>query len=131
MPYTLQTEHTPSGAPITRMTVSGTIDVVEATSMMKEIGPNGPHGQLPMLIITDDSTDVTAAARRIFTTNMGSDAARISATVITNVVLRVTTNFINRVNRSTHTRTFANAAQALEWLDLTLKDRDAEKPSPH
>jgi hypothetical protein len=127
MSYLLSTDRSPSGHSITRMTVSGTIDVDEANAMMKEIGPTGPHGQLPMLIVTDKSTDVTAEARRIFTSNLGTDTSRISAIVVTNVVLRVTTNFINRINRSTDSRMFASEADAMTWLDLTLSTRSMPK----
>jgi hypothetical protein len=119
MPYTLKIEETPNALRITRLTTSGRITEPEADELMKELAPGGPYSGLPMLAVTGENTEVTADARRVFTTRVGVDGAVPSAIVTTSAIMRVTVNFIGRVNGNHTTRLFANEREAIQWLEQT------------
>jgi len=124
MPYSLNTDQTPNALRITRLITHGKITDDEAVQLMKELAPGAAHHGLPMLIVNADNTEVTAAARRIFTTQVGNDASRPAAIVTTSVVMRVTVNFIGRVNGNHSTKLFATEAEAVAWLEQTCLKKD-------
>jgi hypothetical protein len=123
MPYTLNNEDTPNGLHITRLVASGRIADEEAGRLMKELSQS--FSGLPMLCIATDDLEVTAEARRVFTTRVGNDAAVPSAIVTHSVVMRVTVNFIGRVNGNNNTRLFGGEAEALKWLEETCLKKAA------
>jgi hypothetical protein len=116
MPYTLKTEQTPNGLKFTRLHTSGRITETEADALMHELAGSRYSSQ-PMLAVTGESTEVTADARRIFTTSVGTDGALPSAIVTSNAVMRITVNFIGRVNGNHNTRLFSTEREALQWLE--------------
>lgn len=119
MPYSLKTDETPNGLRITRLHTSGRITETEADALMRELAPGSRYQGLPMLAVTGDDTEVTADARRIFTTRVGIEGALPSAIVTKNAVMRITVNFIGRVNGNHSTRLFGNEPEALTWLEQT------------
>jgi hypothetical protein len=116
MPYTLQSHVTPNGLRVTRHVSKGRITAIEAAEIMKLISKGGPHYGLPLLVISDDSTEVAPEARRIFTTPTDEEPLP-SAIVSTSVVMRVTINFIGRVNGNHKMKLFATEAEAVQWLE--------------
>lgn len=120
MPYSLVHDQTPKGLRITRLNISGKMSAEEAANLMVELGPGGRHADLPLLVISDPSTDIGAGARRIFTSGQSPDQpqqVRGTAVVTQSALMRVTVNFIGRVNRNQSTRLFATEAEALGWLE--------------
>jgi hypothetical protein len=116
MPYTLKLEQTPKGLDITRLHTRGRITETEADALMHELSASA-YSRLPMLAVTGQDTEVTADARRVFTTRVGTDGALPSAIVTTNAVMRITVNFIGRVNGNHNTRLFATEREAMLWLE--------------
>src|SRR5690349_10875419 len=99
MPYSIEPSQTASELRITRLTLSGVVTEGEAGQLMAELSPGGVHSGIPMLVLTDASTEIGAAARRIFTSNADKGAEAVLAAVVTqSVVFRITVNFIGRVN---------------------------------
>lgn len=116
MAFQLKRDTTPLGVTILRLVSSGRITGAEAADIMKEIAPGGAHHRLPMLVISKDDVEVTAEARRVFTRRV-EDGDPPTAIVSTSTVLRVTVNFIGRVNGNNNMRLFAGEPEALRWLD--------------
>jgi hypothetical protein len=127
MPYQLQRDTTPAGVSIVRLDSSGRILAVDATEMMKEISPGGQHHGLPMLVISNDGVEVTAEARRIFTQRVGDEAGPPTAIVSTSMVMRVTINFISRVNGNTNMRLFSTEPDAVQWLDAMCAPQEPKR----
>jgi hypothetical protein len=117
MPYQLSHDKTPAGVPMVRYISSGRILAGEAAELMTQISAGGPFYGLPMLVISMEGVEVTAEARRVFTQRIDDEKGAPTAIVTTNVVMRVTINFIGRVNRGANMRMFATEAEALRWLD--------------
>src|SRR5262245_50041624 len=104
MSFSMKSDVTPEGLRITRLDSSGRITESEAAAMMKALSPGGEHHGLPLLVVSEPGTEVTADARRVFTTGIVDDLGLPAAIVSASVVLRVTVNFISRVNGNPRTR---------------------------
>jgi hypothetical protein len=116
MPYQLTRDTTPLGVPILRNVSHGRVTAAEAADLLKDLGPGGPFHGLPMLVLTE-VVDVSPEARRVFTQTAGDKAGPPVAIVSKSTVLRVTVNFISRINGAANLRFFASEADALCWLD--------------
>jgi len=128
MPFSLQNERTLSSLRITRLTISGKITEEEATDLMTKLGREGGFGGIPLLVISDPSTDIGAGARRIFTAQADATQPVMPTAVVTkSAVMRVTVNFIGRVNGNQNTKMFATEAEAVRWLEETCAPATAAK----
>jgi hypothetical protein len=116
MPYQFKRETTPGGVPMLRNHSSGRVTAAEAVELLRDLSPGGAYHGLPMLVITD-VIEITPEARRVFTQSVGEKAGPPMAIVSSSTVLRVTVNFISRVNGTANLRFFATEAEALRWLD--------------
>ena len=124
MPTNVEIETTANHLRIARMISSGRIASAEAHAIMKDIEPGGRYHGLPLLCIVDDTVEMNADARRIFTARPNDSANPPSAIVTQSTVMRVTINFISRVNGQMNTRLFATEGEAIRWLEETC----AQKP---
>src|SRR5262249_27408811 len=105
MSYTLHLERTANGLPITRLVISGKMSEDEANLLMVELSPGGRHAGMPLLVISEDSTEINPGARRIFTSQRTEAKSAVATAVVTrSIVMRVTVNFIGRVNGNPSTK---------------------------
>ena len=127
MPSQLQRDTTPAGVPIVRLSSTGLIQAAEAADLMKEISPGGQHHGLPMLVISGDGVEVTAEARRVFTQRVGDEEGPPTAIVSSSMVMRVTINFIGRVNGNANMRLFSSEPEAVQWLDQMCAPKEPKR----
>lgn len=128
MPYQFTRQTTPRGVSILRNVSTGRVTADEAGALLKDLAPGGPYHGLPMLVLSD-AIEITPEARRVFTQTIGDKVGPPMAIVSTSTMLRVTINFISRVNGTANLRFFATEAEALRWLDEACAP-PAKEPKP-
>jgi hypothetical protein len=85
----------------------------------KQLGVGGALHGLPILSLSQKVTSVSSDARRLMS---GREAEVWTAVVVTNPVIRVTTNFLIRVTGSKKQRLFTTEAAAIQWLDERVQE---------
>ncbi len=120
MPIELSTFLLPSGARCVRAICSGDLTKKDLDAGDLQLGAGGPLHGLPILSLSQQVTSVSSDARQL----MGSRGAEVwTAVVVTNPVIRVTTNFLMRVTGSKKQRLFTSEAEAIQWLDERVQER--------
>jgi hypothetical protein len=118
MPYNITTITLPCGSPCVRLETFGVVSKEDAEEMMKVIGEGGTMFGVPMLIQTERQKSLSSEARSLFSKGFDSgDQQAWCGVVVTNSLLRVTINFVTRVNGNRKVKMFANEAEAARWLD--------------
>ena len=128
MPFTITTITLPCGSPCVRVESIGVVSKEDADQMMAVIGEGGTMFGVPMLIQTERQKSLSPEARRTF--SEGFDSRNEQAwcgVVVINPLLRVTINFMTRVNGNRKVRMFASEAEATRWLDERVRE-DRVKP---
>lgn len=118
MPVQMRIFVLPGGARCLRMETSGHFSAEDADVVVRATNPGGEYHRLPQLVQTHKQLSISSEARKVFAARgeLG-EAEPWVAVVVTNPVVRVTTNFLARVGGSRKTRLFAAEAEALAWLD--------------
>lgn len=124
MPVEWSVMQLPSGARYLRIITRGQISREDAAYMIAQHGPGGPLHGVPQLVLTQELTSVSADARAMFVSTPSDDAPWV-AMVVVNPVIRVSSNFMIRVNRNKRTRLFPNEASAIQWLEDRLGEEAA------
>jgi hypothetical protein len=130
MPFAVTTFNLPGGTAATLAKGSGAITRDEADDLMRQITPGGERHGMPLLVLTQEMTRMTAEARRVFAG--GNDPTIEQAwtgVVVTNPVMRVTINFLLRVARTRYVRLFSTEADAIRWLDERVRVDGPPKPA--
>lgn len=121
----------PSGARAARCDCSGIVTKADAEAWMAETGPGGPLYDLPILAVALQLQKVESDARGVF--GQHQDPTREDnwmAVVVTNPVIRVTTNFVMRITRHRKQRLFSTEAEAVAWLEERLREDSARRSAP-
>lgn len=132
MPIQASAFRLPSGAQAVRADCIGTVSKEDADAWFQQIDLGGPFHGLPILAIALELDRVTPEARSVFG-RRGDGTTRTEswmAVVLTNPVLRVTTNFVMRISRTRRMRLFATQEEAALWLDQRLREDAAGKTAP-
>lgn len=130
MPFDATFFQLPCGARCVRLDIRGAISTEESLAHIKRVDlPEGDLHGLPQLVHTREMVSLSPEARRLFggRGEQGEQEPWV-AVIVTNPVLRVTTNFINRVQRARRTRLFSAEAEALKWLDERVGEALAARP---
>src|SRR5687768_14615403 len=116
MPVELSTFSLPGGARCVRIVSSGHFSRKDAEDILKEMNPGGSMVGMPRLVLTQQLSSVAPEARRVFSgrPEEGEQEPWV-AVVVSNPVVRVTTNFLVRINRNKRVRLFAGEPEAVRW----------------
>jgi hypothetical protein len=117
MSYRLTIFQLPSGAPCARVEWETTMTGEDASVLVAETEPGGKMHGLPFLALGQKLRTVTPEARKVFSGDRAASFKNKVALVMPNPVIRVTINFIMRVNHNQRQRVFANVEEAIRWLD--------------
>jgi len=130
MPYVTSFFQLPCGARCSRVNTSGTFSREDGVTLIHDWEPGGPLHGLPALVQTRELASVSAEARGFFA-GRGSflEEDPWVAVVVTNPVIRVTTNFILRIQKSKTVRLFSGEPEAIQWLDERIRKERAAKAS--
>jgi hypothetical protein len=126
MPLIATPSQLPSGARCVRLEGRGDITKEDAEAVSKELGAGGPLSGVPILALTRDVRSVSPEARHVFGGRGDLSApATWTAVVVTSPVVRVTTNFVMRINKAKRQRLFSTEAEAVQWLEERIKEDQA------
>jgi len=122
MPITATLNQLASGVSYVRLECLGDIVKEDAEAISKEIGAGGPLSGIPILALTQRVGSISAEARKVFGDRGDLSAQETwTAIVATNPVMRVTANFLMRLNRVQKQRLFSTEAEAVQWLEERIK----------
>ncbi|HYV45430.1 MAG TPA: STAS/SEC14 domain-containing protein [Myxococcaceae bacterium] len=119
MPYHYSVFVLPGGARCARFEWSGVATGEEAVALVAECAPGSPLHGLPLLVLAQKMERMEPEARSFFSHRGNSPTIAI---VVSSPIIRVTGNFIMRMNKSTRQRMFSNEADAIQWLDERARE---------
>jgi len=128
MPVEMSTFALPGGTRCVKIVSSGRFSREDAEAMLKEMSPGGSMAGMPRLVLTQKLTSVAPEARWLFAgrPDEGEQEPWV-AVVVSNPVVRVTTNFLVRINRNKRVRLFSGEPEATRWLDERVREQTAKK----
>jgi len=83
---------------------------------------------MPLLIVLQGLDAFSSDARRTIGQMQLEEVETWEAVVVTNPVVRVTINFIMRIQGRKKTKLFPDEPEALQWLDARAREDMAAKP---
>jgi hypothetical protein len=122
MPYQPSTFQLPGGARCARIEATGTITGDEAVGIIARFDPGGAFHGLSLLVDGQNMVRMTPEARAHFANRRNPPDQEWMALIITNPVMRVTSNFILRMNGNVKRRLFTTEAEAVRWLDDRVRE---------
>ncbi|HVE81605.1 MAG TPA: hypothetical protein VND93_02110 [Myxococcales bacterium] len=129
MPYQPSSFQLPGGARCARMELSGVITAEEAAGMLAHLDPGGRFHGLSLLVLAEKVERMTSEARSVFGGRRNPPEQEWMAIVLTNPIMRVTSNFILRMNGNVKRRLFPTEAEAVRWLDDKVMNRGGSRRS--
>lgn len=128
MPFQATFSQLPCGVRYVRLETSGRFSKEDAEPLIQLMSPGGELHGLPILLLTEKLESVGSEARALFAGR--GDAAKDPwiAAVVANPVVRVTLNFLKRVQKQNKGMMFANEPAALQWLDARAREDRGEGP---
>jgi hypothetical protein len=123
MPVEMSTFSLPGGTRCAKLVSSGRFSKEDAEALLKEMNPGGSMVGMPRLVLTQQLTSVAPEARWLFA-GRPEEGEREPwvAVVVSNPVVRVTTNFLVRINRNKRVRLFSSEPEATRWLDERIRE---------
>jgi hypothetical protein len=121
MPCDHSTFELPDGRRCARLDWSGFVSAEEADAALALSESGGPLYGLPVLSVALKMTGMSPEARAIFSSPRRNALSQKLALVTADPVIRVTANFVFRIQRNKSQRHFRSEAEAVAWL--TEKDR--------
>jgi len=121
MPYQPTTFQLPSGARCARVEATGAITAEDATGIIARFNPGGSFHGLSLLVDGQRMERMTSEARALFANRRNPPDSEWIALVLTNPVIRVTSNFILRMNGNSRRRLFSTEADAVRWLNERVR----------
>lgn len=124
MPIQISAFQLPSGAQGVRADCMGTVSKEDAAAWLQQVDPGGAYYGLPILAVTQQLDRVAPEARSMFgrRDHPENEIESWKAVVVSNPVIRVTTNFVIRISRTRKMRLFATEGEAMRWLDERLQE---------
>jgi hypothetical protein len=128
MPYETILFQLPCGARCFRFVLGDSLTREDAAAMVRQVGAGGELYGLPALIEAMDLKSISSDARA----GRGDVRNRETwtAVLMANPVIRVTANFIMRIQQSRKTKLFSSEPEALEWLDARIREQLAKAGAP-
>jgi len=131
VPYQISTLDLPCGERFVRAEGSGVIAREDADYLLSRVTPGGDLYGLPQLVLTQKVVSTTAEARKLFAGSSARSTLQTwCAVVVTNPVIRVTSNFLMRVIGTTRLKLFVSEPEAIAWLDERAREEAARKKAP-
>jgi len=122
MPFETTLFQLPCGARAVRMETTGTLSAEDAQEIVLRVQMGGELHDLPALIMAKELSSISSEARGVFTRRDDvRNRQTWTAVVMNNPLIRVTANFIMRIQRSRRTRLFSGEPEALQWLDGQIR----------
>lgn len=126
MPVEISTFQLPGGARCVQVVTTGHYSLEDAQNVLRHTGRGGPMQGLPRLFLTQKQTSISPEARRLFASRTDQSEDNVwMAVVVTSAVIRVSTNFILRMNRNDKVRLFSSEPAAIQWLDERARENAA------
>src|SRR5262245_46158841 len=117
MPYEISTFTLPCGARAVRTDAIGDIGTEDVNYLLGQLGWGKPLSGIPMLFTTARLKSLSADARKFFANNTDPNVSKVwCATVVSNPVIRVAINFMNRLNPNPRVKNFGTEEAAVRWL---------------
>ena len=114
----------PCGARAFRMEARGVLSMEDARTVIRQLEPGGVLYGLPAVILAPHLDSISSDARAALAAHgQARPREHWLAVVMTNPLLRVTANFILRVQRATKAKLFPTEPEALQWLDAKVRER--------
>jgi len=127
MPFQTTFSQLPGGVRYLRLETSGRFSREDAEALIQQMNPGGELHGLPILLLTEKLESVGSEARALFAGRGDTAKDPWIAAVVANPVVRVTLNFLKRVQKQNNKRMmFANEPAALQWLDARVREDRAE-----
>jgi hypothetical protein len=118
----------PCGARICRLELSGAVSGEEARMLLAQLQPGAALHGTPLLIVLQRLDSFSSDARGAVGQVGLEEVENWEAVVVTNPVIRVTVNFIMRIQGRKKTKLFSSEPEALQWLDARVREDMAAKP---
>jgi len=130
MPYQASFFQLPCGARCSRVDASGNFSGEDAAALIKDWEAGGPLHGMPALVQTSHMTSASSDARRLFSRrpDPGREEPWV-AVVVTNPMIRVTVNFVTRIQGGKKMKLFAGEEESIQWLDDRIREEMAAKAS--
>jgi hypothetical protein len=128
MPYALSTFQLPCGVRCARVEWETEMNGEDARALMADAEPGGQMHGLPVLALGQKLRTVMPEARGVFSGDRAASFRNRLALVMPNPVIRVTINFIMRVNRNQRQRVFGTEEEAIRWLDEGVRQDSGPAP---
>ncbi|HEY8212461.1 MAG TPA: hypothetical protein VIG99_33490 [Myxococcaceae bacterium] len=125
MPCEVSTFQLPGGARCVRVDVSGILTGDEANTAIGHLEPGGSYHGLSLMVCGQEMKSMTTEARAVFGNRRSPPPTEWMAIVLTNPILRVTSNFILRMNGNVRRRLFSTEREAVHWLDERVLENAA------
>lgn len=127
MPYETILFMLPCGARCFRLVLGDSLTKEDAAQIVTQVEPGGELHGFPALIEAMDLKSISSDARAVFASRDDvKNRQTWTAVLLTNPVIRVTANFIMRIQRSKRTKLFSSEPDALEWLDAQVRQQLAK-----
>jgi hypothetical protein len=118
----------PCGARACRIEVSGTLSSEDARTLLQQLQPGGACHDLPCLFLLQKLDSIPSDVRGLLGQRGLAEVESWEAVVVTNPVMRVTANFVARIQGRKKARMFSDEPEALQWLDARAREDMAAKP---
>ncbi len=128
MPHEMTFLQLPCGARICRIALSGTLSGEEARALLQQMQPGGALHATPHLYLMQRLDSISSDARGFIGQSGLEEGEAWEAVVVTSSVLRVTVNFIMRIQGRKKTKLFSAEPEALQWLDARAREDLAARP---
>jgi len=119
VPYHYSLFQLPGGARCARFEWSGVATGEEAAALVAECAPGRPLHGLPLLVLAQKMERMEPEARSFFSSR---GHPPLIAVVVSSPIIRVTGNFITRMNKNARQRMFSTEAEAIQWLDERVRE---------
>jgi hypothetical protein len=122
MPYETTFFQLPCGAQACRLEVRGDFSLKDTEPLLQLLATGGRLHGMPLLVPVQELNSITSDARAAILKASRGRAESWTAAVVTRATIRVTLNFIMRIQGRKKTRMFTSEAEALEWLDARVRE---------
>ena len=125
MPYETTLFQLPCGVQACRLEARGDFSIEDTRQIYQQLASGGRLHGMPLLILTHELSSITSDSRAAIVKVGREQAERWEAAVVTSTVLRVTINFIMRIQGRKKTKLFTSEREALQWLDARVGENAA------
>lgn len=126
MPFQTTFSQLPCGVRYLRLETIGRFSREDADALIQLMNPGGELHGIPILLLTEKLESIASEARALFAGRGDTAKDPWIAAVVANPVVRVTLNFLKRIQKQSKGTMFANEPAALQWLDTRVREDRGE-----